>query len=194
MQGPGRLRSRLHGGGGAMSSCSGGSQCLPGAGQDGGAGCVPPPVWLTVAGALSESGMTSNAAQLTLVSVPYIDELRLSQFGVSIPDGATITGIQVEVRKATLSGNAVDDTVRLMRDGSPTGSSHAQSQPWPTALTVASYGGAYETWGTTWTLADVRSVGFGVSIAPKYTGPPEGNERAYVDSVRLTVFYTTPCE
>ncbi|HZU83518.1 MAG TPA: hypothetical protein VE987_11400 [Polyangiaceae bacterium] len=39
----------------------------------------------------------------------------------------------------------------------------------------------------------MRSTGFGLSIMPKYIGPSAGSERAYVDSVRVTVSYTTPC-
>ena len=179
--------------GGTTTSCTSGSQCLAGAGGDGGAGCVPPPVWLTVRGALSESGMTTNAAQVALVSVAYEDSLWISDFEPSIPDDAVVTGIEFRVRRATLSGNAVDDAVQVLRDGEPAGSNLARSDAWPTALDVATYGGAYETWGLTWTAADVRALRFGVSIAPKYTGPVDGNERAYIDSVRLAVFYAEPC-
>jgi hypothetical protein len=180
--------------GGNMTSCAMGSQCLSGVGADGGAGCVPPPVWLTVAGALSESGTTANAAQVVMVSVPYEDPLVLTDFGLSIPEGATITGIQVAVRRATLSGNATDETIQVVRGGSPVGTNHAKSDAWPTTLTAASYGGAYDTWGDSWNAADVTSAGFGVSVAPKYTGPASGNEHAYVDSVRVTVFYAAPCD
>jgi hypothetical protein len=160
---------------------------------DGGLGCLPPTYWMTVEGALSESGTTTNAAQLILVDIPYDDPLLLTNFGVSIPDHAAITGIQFKVRRATLDGNAVDGAVQILRSGSPIGTNHAQSSAWPAALTYAEYGGAYDTWGATLAVADVRSAGFGISIAPKYTGPSAGNERAYVDSVRATVFYTTPC-
>lgn len=179
--------------GGTTTSCTSGSQCLGGAAADGGAGCVPPPVWLTVGGALSESNMTSDAAQVALVSVPYDDALWVRDFEPAIPDDAVVTGIEFQIRKATLSGNAVDDAVQVLRDGEPAGSNLARSGAWPTALDVATYGGAYETWGLAWTAAGLRAPGFGVSIAPKYTGPVDGNERAYIDSVRLAVFYTEPC-
>jgi hypothetical protein len=35
--------------------------------------------------------------------------------------------------------------------------------------------------------------GFGLSIEPRYTSAA-GNDRAHVDSVRVTVFYTAPCD
>jgi len=180
--------------GGLTASCVNGSQCLPGVRADGGAGCVPPPVWLTVDGALSESGMTTNAAQLVMVSVPYDEPLVLTDFRLSIPDDATITGIQFDVRRATLSGDAADETVQIVRGGSPVGTNHAKGAQWPTALTVASYGGTHDTWDVPWSVSDATAPGFGISIAPKYTGPTSGNEHAYVDSVRVTVFYTGPCD
>jgi hypothetical protein len=106
------------------------------------------------------------------------------------------------LRRATLTGNATDDSVQILQNGSAVGVNHGQSGPWPVAggfpqvslAAVISYGGAYDTWGVSWTPADVRSIDFGISIAPKYTGPVAGNERAYIDSVRVVVFYRAPCD
>jgi hypothetical protein len=178
--------------GGTTDSCTNGSACVA-QGQDGGMACLPPTYWLSTSGALSESGATASAAQLILVMNPYDDALALSNFGISIPDGSTITGIQFKVRRATLTGLAVDESVRILKGGTPVGANRAQPAAWPMTLDYGSYGGAYDTWGTAWTPADLRSTGFGISIAPKYTGTA-GNERAYIDSVRVTVFYTTPCD
>jgi hypothetical protein len=180
--------------GGTTASCTEGSQCLPDETLDGGLGCLPPTYWVTVSGALSESDTTTDAAQLILVDIPYDDPLRLTEFGVTIPDDATISGIQFDVRRATLDGNATDETVEILQDGVPQGTNYAQSGAWPTVLTYARYGGAYDTWGVQWTPADIRASGFGITITPTYTGPSAANERAYIDSVRVTVFYTRPCE
>ena len=59
-------------------------------------------------------------------------------------------------------------------------------------MKYASYGGATDRWGTTWTPADVNATGFGVGLTPMYllTG---GNGRAYVDFIRATVYYSLPC-
>jgi hypothetical protein len=138
--------------------------------------------------------MTTNAAELILVDIPYDDPLVLTHFGVSIPDDATITGIQFKIRRGTLTSNAVDDTVQILQNGAPVGANHGQSGAWPGALAYGSYGGAYDLWGASWTVADVRSNDFGVSISPRYNGPVAGNERAYIDSVRVTVFYRTACD
>jgi hypothetical protein len=155
---------------------------------------VRPPYWLTVSGGLSESGTTTNAAQLVVITVPYDDPLVLTDFKAALPENASITGIQFEVRRASLTGNAEDDSIQIVSNGTIAGTNHAHSGSWPTALAYSRYGGAYDTWGVPWTVPDLRSSGFGISIAPKYTGPPDGNEHVYVDSTRLTVFYTQPCE
>jgi hypothetical protein len=176
-----------------MDSCVKGSECLVGEGESGGFGCLPPTYWLGV-GALSESGMTADAANVILVAIPYDDALLATNFQVALPDDATITGVRFQVRRATLASNAIDDTVQVLKNGVPVGANHRSTDAWPATLTYASYGGAYDTWGTSWTVDDIRSNGFGISVSPKYVGPSAGNERAYIDSVRASVFYTTPCD
>lgn len=180
--------------GATMAACASGAQCTAGLGLDGGLGCLPPTFWLSVGGALSASGMTANAAQLVVVASPYDDSLVLSDFGIVVPDGALILGVTFDVRRATTSGNAVDEKVRILRNGSEVGTDHLNSEPWPTSLAYTTYGSAYDTWGIQWGPSDVRSSGFGISIAPRYTGPSSGNERAYIDSVQASVFYTAQCE
>ncbi len=188
--------------GGTTTSCSAGSQCVDGsdcasdcgdAGSDAGLSCLPPTYWLEASAALSASGMTDNAAEIILVQNPYEDALVLTNFGVNVPDGVTITGIQFGVRRASIVGYADDGTIQVLKNGSPVGTNHAQNDSWPTSLAYAEYGGSMDTWGVTWTPDEIRSSGFGVSIAPQYTGPASGNEHAYIDSVRVTVYFETPC-
>jgi hypothetical protein len=186
--------------GGTTNSCTSGSVCSGGA--DGGMTCLPPPYWLYVDGARSESGTIADAAQLILVPSPYEDALILTSYGVVIPDDATITGIQVKVRRGTFEGNAADDVVQVLQNGAPVGTNHAQAGAWPalvpqsndlTTIPFYIYGGDNDTWGVSWTPADFRSNGFAISIVAKYTGPSNANERAYIDSVRVAVSYRQPC-
>jgi hypothetical protein len=88
---------------------------------------------------------------------------------------------------------AVDDSVQILRNGAPVGFDRRQTGAWPVALTYATYGGPSDTWGVTWSPADLRSSGFGISIAARYTSSL-GNDRAHIDSVRVTVVYTRPCD
>jgi hypothetical protein len=83
--------------------------------------------------------------------------------------------------------------VRAVQGGATVGAEHALATTWPTTFTDATYGGPNDLWAVSWLPADVRSGGFGLSIAAAYTGT-SGNERARVDSVRATVFYTRRCD
>jgi hypothetical protein len=139
-------------------------------------------------------GTTADAAQLVVVDSPYDDSLLLEDFQLSIPDGAMISGIQFDVRHATESGNALDDTVKILRNGAPVGVNHELPQSWPKSLTYTTYGNASDSWGVQWTASDLRSTGFGLSISPRYTGPSAGNDHAYIDSIRATIFYSTDCD
>jgi hypothetical protein len=177
--------------GGTSASCTAGSDCVA-EGFDGGMQCLPPTYWLNVAGALSESGTTDNAAALVLVQTSYDDALVVTDFGIPVPDGATIQGVQFSVRREATSGLAVDESVQILKNGAPVGLEHRLTGAWPTTLTYATYGGPTDTWGVSWTAADIRAAGFGLSIAPRYTSS-FGNERAYVDSVRAVVFFTPAC-
>lgn len=180
--------------GGTTASCQSGSQCLAGTGPDGGLGCVPPTYWLDPTGAFSESGSTASAAQIVLVTEPYHDAILVSDFKLVIPDTAAVTGVQFDVRRASIDGNALDDVVSLSGVASGGGTNHANTDPWPASLTVTTYGGPGDDWGASLTPAILRDASFGISLSATYTGTSSGNEHAYIDSVRLTVFYVSHCD
>lgn len=179
--------------GGTTGSCENGSDCVEN-GDPSMKACLPPTYWFDPTEALSESGTTIQAAELTLVAINYDDPIVLTDFDVTLPSSATIRGIQFEVRRNADGGFAEDDTVQLVVNGVPVGANHAQSGPWPMTLSYARYGGADDAWGVALTPADLAASGFGISVAPRYTGPTAGNDRAHVDSVHLLVYYATPCE
>jgi hypothetical protein len=147
-----------------------------------------------VADALSDSGTTTTAAHLTLVKGPYEDALVLTDFGVSVPDDASILGIQFDIRLNADAGLATDVSVRILRNGAPVGEDRSRGAAWPTALSYTAYGGAGDLWATSWTPSDVRSSGFGIAVTPRYTGTSAGNDRAHVDSAGVTVYFTQPCD
>ena len=176
--------------GGTMASCATGSACVMGEAFDGGLGCFPPSYWMSPNLALSELDMTSSAATLTMVATSYFDSLVVTNFGLSVPDGATIEGIQFDVRRATMFGDGEDKSIQVLQNGAQVGANHRETgTAWPTTLTYVTYGGPTDTWGVSWTPADVRATGFGIAITPQYT-MMAGNDPAYVDSVRVTVYYT----
>ena len=192
-QAPGDCASACESAGGTSASCTAGSACVPGPDPDGGSMCLPPPYWINASAALSQSATTTNAAEITLTDASLSDALVMTSFGISVPDGAVIRGIQFDVRLSADSGLAEDGTIQAVRAGVVVGANRARTGAWPTTLTYETYGGPNDDWGLAWTPADVRSADFGISIVPRYTDTG-GNDRAHVDAVRATVFYSTACD
>jgi hypothetical protein len=178
--------------GGTPNSCAGGSLCVAGQ-ADGGSTCIPPSYWLNASGALSASGSTANAAELVLIDTSYRDALILDQFNVNIPDGSLVVGIQFDVRRNADDAEATDDSIQIVRNGVPVGPNHAKAGIWPHVLTYQTYGGQTDTWGVAWGAADIRDASFGLSTSAKFTAA-SGNDRAHIDSVTATVFYTPRCD
>jgi|GEM_PF-3448348 len=174
--------------GGTPDSCMAGSQCASGAG-DVGKHCLPPTYWRYGDRALDESADWTEAAEQTLVVIDYNDPLVVRDFRVNVPAGATILGIQFEVHRSADEDSAIDDSIRILRDGQPVGIDHKKSDAWPADLTYVTYGGPNDTWGVTWSPDDIESAGFGIAIAAQYT-QTAGNARAYVDYVRVRVHFT----
>jgi len=116
--------------------------------------------------------------------------LRASTFGFTIPDGATIGGIVVEIEKACTKADMVDWQVKILRAGAEAGDNKAKGTDWPSSDTYLSYGGSTDKWGWgSWTPAIINATNFGVSIAATYGGVLS-TAYARVDHIRITVYYT----
>lgn len=118
--------------------------------------------------------------------------LKCTNFGFSIPAGATIDGIQVEFYRDGLVGSAIDNAVRIVKGGSISTTDKSSVVNWANSISGLrrdSYGGSSELWGETWTSTDINASTFGVAISAKATGGPPDN--AEIDSVRITITYTS---
>ncbi len=121
-------------------------------------------------------------------------------YGFTIPSNVQINGIEVVIGKLRESGSGneiYDYSVRLVKNGSVTGSDYAQTstnwtrdQGTPADVT---YGGSSNLWGTTWTPSEINASNFGVAISA--TSPDNGVD-AYVYYMRISITYTvyTPGE
>ncbi len=135
----------------------------------------------------------NSRASATLSGTNNTNYLTATNFGLAIPDGATILGITVSVervRSGGSSGNARDNVVRLVKSGSVVGDNKANtSTNWPTSEASASYGGSSDLWGTTWTPSELNASNFGIVFAA--TGSTESTNRvANVDHIQINVAYT----
>lgn len=127
--------------------------------------------------------------------------LKATNFGFSIPVGATINGILAEVDKySTLpdGGNdhLFDYRVRLVKGGVIGSTDKASASDWATSDTnsYTSYGGSSDLWGDTWAYSDINASDFGFVIAAENTCgfcSAGVSDDVFIDHIRITIYYTT---
>ncbi len=116
--------------------------------------------------------------------------LQATGFGFAIPAGSTINGIVVGIERAGSSYRVQDSTLKLLKAGTVVGDSKAATGTnWPAADAYASYGGAADLWGTAWSVAEINAANFGVALSAVISAGKQ-NASAYVDHMRITVYYT----
>lgn len=120
--------------------------------------------------------------------------LSAKSFGFSIPEGAIINGILAQVkRKSNYSDGSrysCDGFVKLNL-GEESSEDKADYTPWPLESTWASYGGPNDTWGRSWTPAQVNDPDFTFTfLVSVFSWPPVAY--AYIDHMKVTVYYSMP--
>lgn len=113
--------------------------------------------------------------------------LKATNFGFSIPAGSTIDGVVVEWERKANTGGAVDNSVKLVKAGSVTGSDKSTGAWWSTTESFVSFGASNDLWGATLSASDVNDSTFGAALSGKSTF---GSITLSVDSCRITVYYT----
>ncbi len=124
------------------------------------------------------------------ISATQSHYLVATNFGFSIPAGATIDGIVVEWERydGNVPGEAVADNSVMIAQGGliGTGSNLSTGALWATSDQYDSFGSSTELWGLSWTVADINASDFGASLAPDVNAFAV----ASVDHCRITVYYT----
>ena len=106
----------------------------------------------------------------------------------AIPDGAQIVGVEVRIERQSNAGaKAIDETVILT--GINGGVDNKAAGEWDTALTLRTYGGAGDLWGSeSIDLTSVKSPSFGALIVVRRSVPANAIV-ATVDHVSMRVHY-----
>lgn len=113
--------------------------------------------------------------------------LKATNFGFSIPSGATIDGILVEILITDNGGTGLDDRVRIVKGGTISTTDLSTGAGIPNAEAYVSYGGATNLWGESWTDSDINASNFGVvyaAVTTEFTS-------VQVNTIRVTVYYTS---
>ena len=113
--------------------------------------------------------------------------LHATNFGLSLPAGATVLGVEVRVqRSVAIFTSSKDHTIQLIKGGTRSGDNKADtSTNWPTSDTNADYGGPSDLWGLSLSESDVEASNFGVAIRAQNSA--SGATR--VDAVWIRVTY-----
>lgn len=152
--------------------------------------------WSFPANAALDDGSEAQITASTYDSPDISERLYVRQFAFNIPSNATIDGVVVEIeRRSIIANSGKDYRVQLINGTSPTdafliGTNKAvPATIWPTTATIATYGGANDTWGATLTPAIINTNNFGVTLSAQAN---IANADIGVDFIRVTVYYTEP--
>lgn len=112
-----------------------------------------------------------------------------TNFGFSIPSGATIDGVEVLAERKTSTGTrGKDQTVSLIKGGTVSGNNKASATAYTTTDVQVTYGGPTDLWGLTLTDTDVNASNFGVAF--RSNNNASGAATVSVDVVNIKVYYT----
>lgn len=137
----------------------------------------------------SATASDDTYTSVTLVPSEVSHYLKATNFGFSIPGGATINGITVEWEVQGTTGlNDKDNAARIVKAGVIGSTDRSNATSWTSSDVFLSHGGPADLWGTTWTPADINASNFGAALS--VVGDPGSPTIALVDSVRITVTYT----
>jgi hypothetical protein len=118
--------------------------------------------------------------------------LRGSNFGFSIPLGATIDGIIVTIEKQSpASGSVSDNIVRLYIGSSVVGTNKAIAGGpgiWSNGGITSNYGSSSDLWGLTPSISEINNSSFGAVISG--TGNAADGGTGNIDHMSITVYYT----
>lgn len=127
---------------------------------------------------------------------PNSDYLRATNFGFTIPSGATINGIIARIEKSTANVGATehinDLSVKIVKGGTESGNEKADPTDWTSTDAYITYGSVSDLWGLSWTDSDINSSNFGISISATWSEDSglSGSATARIDHIELTVDYT----
>jgi hypothetical protein len=118
----------------------------------------------------------------------FTDYLVATNFSLNIPVGATITGIEITVERSDASGLTSDYRVRIVKGGVIGSTEMSTGSSYGVTDSYGIFGSPFDSWGETWTDADINAADFGVAIAAQRNAAG-GSSAAGIDQILITVYY-----
>ena len=110
-----------------------------------------------------------------------LEDITLAFGSLSIPGGATITGLEITVEGQ--GNNFAATPLIFLSNGTDTGDSLAPSAAFNKSDATVTYGGSTTTWGLTWTSATAAAVVATLDMSTISSG------RVFFDHLFMTVYY-----
>lgn len=121
--------------------------------------------------------------------IPESAWLRGSNFGLAIPGGATIDGIEIQVEGAWSFAPAGSiNRVNIGKDGSTLATEKTPSQVLTSSDVLYTFGGSTDLWGLSWTPAEINASTFLAQMTMYNAGSAYS---AAIDAMWIKVYYTT---
>lgn len=138
-----------------------------------------------------DASYASTTAAVTFSSNPS-HYLKATNFGFSIPSGATINGITAVYTRCGSGLPCKDQNVKLVKAGTIVGTSQPLVGNWNPSgiMRDDTLGGTSNLWGTSWTDTDINDSGFGI-VMNCVSSSFKASTTPRVDSVTLSIDYTT---
>ncbi len=144
-----------------------------------------------------DNAKTSNDSYATAPNIfngTKTHYLKATNFGFSIPAGATINGIVVEIERfeSSTGREMYDDEVKIVKSDGSIGAedkSDVTLWDWSDPDSYVSYGGVADLWSEAWSATDINDADFGVVLSA-IGGDGITSGAANVDHIRITVYYT----
>ncbi len=148
--------------------------------------------WVNPNNAKISDGVFTTFTSATNVTSHY---LKLTNYGFTIPSGATINGIEVDIQRKGSTANTTTHTrdlvVSIVKSDGSIGSTNEAllTTNWPAIEATQIYGGSSDLWGETWADSDINNSNFGMVVQAK-NQTSAGNPTGSIDFVSITVTYT----
>lgn len=126
------------------------------------------------------------------VFINKMEYLKATNFGFSIPSGATINGIVVTIERRCSDFEIKDYAARIVKGGVIKNTDKSNPNLYSsTSFESTTYGGPTDLWGETWTASDINNSGFGFAISPYLLSSVKFFNTAELRNLRIKVHYTT---
>ncbi len=149
--------------------------------------------WTDPSNATGDGTDGNYASLIATSSSEYTHYLKLTNFGFAIPAGATIDGVQLQIRNAgipTGTGFFAWNAVRLVNASGTIGTANKATGTLNSSPTTTTFGGSADTWTGEASAIDWNDADAGCAISIGTTPTITGDSYLYVYWVQIVITYT----